>query len=56
MIEQALLNMYGSNVQPIQDFFRGNVRAPAVRDRFAETFAAHGGNFDQPVRIDYFCP
>jgi ubiquinone/menaquinone biosynthesis C-methylase UbiE len=32
------------------------VRAPAVRDRFAETFAAQGGKFDQPVRIDYFCP
>jgi ubiquinone/menaquinone biosynthesis C-methylase UbiE len=32
------------------------VRAPAVRHRFAETFAAHGGKFDQPVRIDYFCP
>ena len=23
---------------------------------FAEKFAAHGGSFDQPVRIDYFCP
>jgi ubiquinone/menaquinone biosynthesis C-methylase UbiE len=32
------------------------VLAPAVRNRFAETFAAHGGKFDQPVRIDYFCP
>jgi ubiquinone/menaquinone biosynthesis C-methylase UbiE len=32
------------------------VLAPAVRHRFAETFAAHGGKFDQPVRIDYFCP
>jgi len=32
------------------------VLAPAVRNRFAETFAAHGGRFDQPVRIDYFCP
>jgi ubiquinone/menaquinone biosynthesis C-methylase UbiE len=32
------------------------VLAPAVRDRFAETFAAHGGKFDQPVRINYFCP
>jgi ubiquinone/menaquinone biosynthesis C-methylase UbiE len=32
------------------------VVAPAVRERFAETFAAHGGKFDQPVRIDYFCP
>jgi ubiquinone/menaquinone biosynthesis C-methylase UbiE len=32
------------------------VLAPDVRRRFAETHAAHGGNFDQPVRIDYFCP
>jgi ubiquinone/menaquinone biosynthesis C-methylase UbiE len=32
------------------------VLAPAVRQRFAEKFAAHGGSFDQPVRIDYFCP
>jgi ubiquinone/menaquinone biosynthesis C-methylase UbiE len=28
------------------------VLAPEVRRRFAETFAAHGGDFDQPVRID----
>ncbi len=32
------------------------VLAPAVRSRFAETFAAHGGRFDQPVRIDCFGP
>ncbi len=32
------------------------VLAPAVRHRFAEAHAAHGGKFDQPVRIDYFCP
>jgi ubiquinone/menaquinone biosynthesis C-methylase UbiE len=32
------------------------VLAPTVRRRFAETFAAHGGKFDQPVRVDYFCP
>ena len=32
------------------------VLAPAVRHRFAETFAALGGEFDQPVRIDYFAP
>jgi ubiquinone/menaquinone biosynthesis C-methylase UbiE len=31
------------------------VLAPAVRNRFAETFAAHDGKFDQPVRIHYFC-
>jgi ubiquinone/menaquinone biosynthesis C-methylase UbiE len=30
------------------------VLAPEVRRRFAETHAAHGGRFDQPVRIDYF--
>jgi len=32
------------------------VLAPAVRARFDETFAAHGGVFDQPVRIDCFGP
>lgn len=32
------------------------ILAPDVRRRFAETYAAHGGKFDQPVRIDYFCP
>lgn len=32
------------------------VLAPAVRQRFAETHAAHGGQFDQPVRIDCFGP
>jgi ubiquinone/menaquinone biosynthesis C-methylase UbiE len=30
------------------------VLAPEVRRRFDETFAAHGGDFDQPVRIDLF--
>jgi len=30
------------------------VLAPEVRRRFAETRTAHGGRFDQPVRIDYF--
>ena len=30
------------------------VLAPEVRRRFDETFAAHGGAFDQPVRIDLF--
>jgi ubiquinone/menaquinone biosynthesis C-methylase UbiE len=30
------------------------VRAPEVRRRFDEMFAAHDGNFDQPVRIDLF--
>jgi ubiquinone/menaquinone biosynthesis C-methylase UbiE len=32
------------------------VLAPAVRARFDETFAARGGVFDQPVRIDCFGP
>jgi ubiquinone/menaquinone biosynthesis C-methylase UbiE len=32
------------------------VLAPAVRQRFDETYAAHGGQFDQPVRIDCFGP
>jgi ubiquinone/menaquinone biosynthesis C-methylase UbiE len=32
------------------------VLAPEVRGRFAEAHAAHGGTFDQPVRIDYFRP
>jgi ubiquinone/menaquinone biosynthesis C-methylase UbiE len=32
------------------------VLAPAVRSRFAETYAAYGGRFDQPVRIDCFGP
>ena len=30
------------------------VLVPEVRRRFAETSAANGGRFDQPVRIDYF--
>ena len=32
------------------------VLAPDVRRRFAEAHATHSGKFDQPVRIDYFCP
>jgi ubiquinone/menaquinone biosynthesis C-methylase UbiE len=32
------------------------VLAPAVRGRFDETYAAHGGRFGQPVRIDCFGP
>ena len=35
-------------------YSREAVLAPEVRRRFAETSAAHGGRFDQPVRIDYF--
>jgi SAM-dependent methyltransferase len=37
-------------------YTRESVLAPAVRRRFDETFAAHGGSFDQPVRIDCFGP
>ncbi len=37
-------------------YTREAVLAPEVRRRFAETHAAHGGRFDQPVRIDYFSP
>jgi SAM-dependent methyltransferase len=32
------------------------VLAPAVRSRFDETHAAHGGRFDQPIRVDCFGP
>lgn len=35
-------------------YTREAVLAPAVRRRFAEAYAAHGGSFDQPVRIDCF--
>jgi ubiquinone/menaquinone biosynthesis C-methylase UbiE len=37
-------------------YSREAVLAPAVRQRFAETLSAHGGRFDQPVRIDCFGP
>ncbi len=37
-------------------YTREAVLAPAVRRRFAEAHAAHGGRFDQPVRIDCFGP
>jgi ubiquinone/menaquinone biosynthesis C-methylase UbiE len=37
-------------------YSRESVLAPAVRRRFAETLAAYGGAFDQPVRIDCFGP
>jgi hypothetical protein len=30
------------------------VRSPEVRRRFTEMLDAHGGAFDQPVRIDLF--
>jgi SAM-dependent methyltransferase len=35
-------------------YSREAVLAPAVRQRFEETYAAHGDRFDQPVRIDCF--
>jgi ubiquinone/menaquinone biosynthesis C-methylase UbiE len=35
-------------------YTRDAVLAPEVRRRFAGTRAAHGGRFDQPIRIDYF--
>ena len=37
-------------------YSREAVLAPAVRRRFDETYAANGGKFDQPVRIDCFGP
>jgi len=37
-------------------YTREAVLAPAVRRRFDETLAAHGGAFDQPVRVDCFGP
>lgn len=37
-------------------YSREAVLAPEVRRRFADALATCGGNFDQPVRIDYFCP
>jgi tetratricopeptide (TPR) repeat protein len=39
MIEQALWEMFGSNVSPIADFFRGQPRASAVRTASSVTFA-----------------
>ncbi|HEV3003875.1 MAG TPA: tetratricopeptide repeat protein, partial [Pirellulales bacterium] len=41
MIEQALWEMFGSNVSPIADFFRGQPRASAVRTASSVTFAYH---------------
>ena len=37
-------------------YSREAVLAPAVRERFAEMAAVHGGRLDQPVRIDCFGP
>ena len=47
LIEQALVEMFGSNVTPIQDFFRGQTRAPAVRTISSVTFAYHPAT--QPI-------
>ncbi|HEX7375938.1 MAG TPA: tetratricopeptide repeat protein, partial [Pirellulales bacterium] len=41
MIEQALWEMFGSNVSPIADFFRGQLRASAMRTASSITFAYH---------------
>jgi alpha-2-macroglobulin len=47
MIEQALWEMFGSNVSPIADFFRGQPRASAVRTASSVTFAYHPAT--QPI-------
>ena len=47
LVEQALVEMFGSNVTPIQDFFRGQTRAPAVRTVSSVTFAYHPAT--QPI-------
>ncbi len=39
MIEQSLLSMFAWNVEPIQDFFRGRPREPAMRTSTSVTFA-----------------
>jgi alpha-2-macroglobulin len=39
IIEQALWEMFGSNVSPIADFFRGQPRASAVRTQSSVIFA-----------------
>jgi len=48
--EQMIANMR------FNGYSREAVLAPAVRRRFDETYAANGGKFDQPVRIDCFGP
>ena len=47
MIEQALWEMFGSNVSPIADFFRGQPRASAVRTASSVTFYYHPST--QPI-------
>lgn len=39
MIEQSLLSMFAWNVDPINDYFRGQPREPAVRTTSSVTFA-----------------
>src|SRR6185437_5447392 len=39
LIEQSLVEMFGSNVAAIQDFFSGQTRAPAVRTTSSVTFS-----------------
>ncbi len=41
MIEQSLLEMFGFQVPAIQDFFRGNLRATALRTTSSITFSYH---------------
>jgi len=41
MVEQSLLERFGSQVPAIQDFFRGQRRQPAVRTTSSITFAYH---------------
>src|SRR4029077_4764803 len=39
LVEQSLVDVFGSNVAPIQDFFRGQPREAAVRTMSSVTFA-----------------
>ena len=41
MVERALLDRFGWPVEPIQEFFRGQRREPAVRTTSSITFAYH---------------
>ncbi|HUY89785.1 MAG TPA: tetratricopeptide repeat protein [Pirellulales bacterium] len=47
LIEQSLVEMFGSNVAAIQDFFRGQTREPAVRTTSSVTFAYYPAT--QPI-------
>jgi hypothetical protein len=48
--ERMIANMRFNN------YTREAVLAPDVRRRFAEGLTAHGGRFDQPVRVDCLGP